>query len=64
MVEMNSNSAELVGLQLKYEQICLREREANCRNSSLKQDIARVRRKMAVTNIDVRTKRLQLLKVC
>ena len=58
-----STSTNLLTLQLKYEQVCLKEREANCRNSSFKRDIARVRRKVAASSFEIRIKRLQLLKV-
>ncbi len=56
-------ASEFLSLQLQYEQVCLREREAHLRNSSFKQDITRVRRKLADLNLEIKTKRLLLLKV-
>jgi len=56
-------ASEFLSLQLKYEQVCQREKEANLRNSSFKREITRVRRKLSDLNLEIKTKRLRLLKV-
>lgn len=63
MFSETSTTTDVLSLQLKYDQVCLKEKEANCRNSSFKREIARVRRKMAASSFEIETKRLQLLKV-
>lgn len=64
---MSSSSAvglELFSLQLKYEHVCQKESEAVTRNLSLREDLARVKLKLAASSsCEARAQRLKHLKV-